>query len=300
MLAGAVTGGCGDDDDGASDGDTDTDTDTDTDSDTDADTDTDADSDTDADTDSDTDTGQDYPDDPCDPSLSAEYAGNHNTLQTPAGIFYNVRAPSDYDASLAYPLLMVYAPAGGSATITESFTQLTTPALAAGYIVGYANHLSPSSTANIQKLADVAEEIPKRWCIDAESVYLTGHSDGGSTATVIAIYDMLASTTPAAIAPSASGTNEDWFSSVSCPDPLPAMIMHSSNDTLFPGFGLEARDFWVECNGCGTEPSEVLADGCERYTGCTDGVEVRYCEGTGSHGTWPALNDSMISFFDLF
>lgn len=28
-----------------------------------------------------------------------------------------------------------------------------------------------------------------------------------------------------------------------------------------------------------------------------DGVQIQYCEGTASHGTWPGLNDSMMDFF---
>ncbi|MBW2278440.1 MAG: poly(3-hydroxybutyrate) depolymerase, partial [Deltaproteobacteria bacterium] len=265
----------------------------------DADTDTDADSDSDTDTGTGSDTGDPFPDDPCDPDLSDEYAGDHNGLVTDGNVIYNVRAPDDYDASTAYPLVMVYAPAGANANQTESFTGLTANALVAGYIIAYANHVSPSSEANFERAAEVADDIPKRWCIDSDQIFITGHSDGGSLATVLAIYDMLYAI-PAGIAPSASGTNEAWFDSVTCPASLPVMIMHSSNDTLFPGHGLDARDFWVDCNACDTEPAEMLSDGCELYNNCTDGVEVRYCEGTGSHGTWPSLNGSMINFFDLF
>jgi polyhydroxybutyrate depolymerase len=268
-------------------------------SDTGGDTHTGSDGDTGTDVDSDADTDDTPTDPPCDPALSEENAGNHDMLTTFDGIVYNVRAPDDYDASNAYPLIVVYAPAGADQDLTESFTGLTPDALASGYIIGYAEHVSPSSTANVQKLAEVANEIPLRWCIDPERVFLTGHSDGGSTATVIAIFEML-DTSPASIAPSASGTNADWFDSVTCPASLPVMIMHSSDDLLFPGFGLDARDFWVECNACNSEPSETLPDGCEVHDGCADAVEVRYCEGIGSHGAWPGLNDSMISFFDLF
>lgn len=46
--------------------------------------------------------------------------------------------------------------------------------------------------------------------------------------------------------------------------------------------------------------SRPLPDGCLLYTECTDEVEVRYCEGTGSHGSWPPMNDSIIAFFQLF
>jgi polyhydroxybutyrate depolymerase len=43
-----------------------------------------------------------------------------------------------------------------------------------------------------------------------------------------------------AIAPSAAGVNGKDLAEYSCPEPLPVMVMHSRNDTVFPGYGAEA------------------------------------------------------------
>jgi polyhydroxybutyrate depolymerase len=203
-----------------------------------------------------------------------------------------VRPPPTYDATQAHPLVMVYAPAGANASQTEGFTKLTPDAHARGWIIAYVDHISPTSTA----VADDAALIGEKWCVDPARIYLTGHSDGGSIATLVALVTDLA---PTAIAPSAAGANAMFLNGQLCPAPVPVMVLHSSNDQLFPGFGAEAADYWQACNEC--QPAgPPQADGCVVYGGCAAGVEVQYCEGSGSHGTWPPLNESMLAFFDRF
>ncbi len=215
------------------------------------------------------------------------------------GIRYNLRTPPDYDPLVAHPLIVVYAPAGGDEEVTEAFTRLTPFATDAGFIIAYSDHRSPRSVEVIDDLGEVVTDVTERWCIDATRVYLTGHSDGGSVASVLAILEL---TTPgiAAIAPSAAGINDDFLSSVTCTDPMPVMVIHSSRDSLFPGFGAQAAAWWVECNGCDPDPLEPRDDGCLPYGDCMDDVEVLYCEGTGAHGAWPTLNSSIIDFFQRF
>ena len=77
------------------------------------------------------------------------------------------------------------------------------------------------------------------------------------------------------------------------------MVLHSKNDTLFLGYGRDARDWWVGCKGCSTS-AKTMADGCLAYTGCKDSTEVQYCESGGSHGTWPKVNGSILAFFGRF
>ncbi len=254
----------------------------------------------DAGTDSGTDAGSDVPF-TCDVGTRDGLAGNTDGLSASSGITYSVRTPADYDPTVGYPLIMVYAPAGGTEITTETFTGLTPGAIAGGFIIAYADHHSPSSLENIERLALIPAEIAASWCVDTERIYVTGHSDGGSTTTIVTMNEDMMEYRPAAIAPSAAGVNEAYFTGFgACPTPIPVMIMHSSNDTLFVDLGLDARDYWVDCNGCDTTPAQTLPDGCLQYTGCVDDVEVLYCEGTGSHGTWPPLNDSVIDFFSLY
>ncbi len=247
-----------------------------------------------------TDAGTDVPF-TCDVGTRDGPAGNTDGQASSDGITYSVRTPADYDPTVGCPLIMVYAPAGGTEVITESFTGLTPDAIAGGFIIAYADHLSPNPQQNIERLALIPGEIAGRWCVDTERIYVTGHSDGGSTATIVAMNEDMMEYRPAAIAPSAAGVSEEYFTGFgACPPTIPVMILHSSNDGLFTGFGLDARDYWVDCNGCDTTPEQTLSDGCLQYTGCDDDVEVLYCEGTGSHGSWPPLNDSMIDFFSIY
>lgn len=235
----------------------------------------------------------------CEPDSRPGEAGITDGAQTRAGFLYNVRTPDDYDPTVAIPLLMVYAPAGGQAGTTETFTGLTPDALARGWMVAYANHVSPQSVEAVQPLADIAVDITETWCVDTERVYLTGHSDGGSADHIIAGFEQLPFA-PAGMAPSAAGISAGTLTQFTCPDAaIPTLVLHSRNDGLFPvsdGFGRGAAVWWADCNGCDATASAPDANGCERWSACTDDAAVMYCQNTGSHGTWPRQNALMLDF----
>ena len=114
-----------------------------------------------------------------------------------------VKTPVNYNASIAHPLLMVYAPARTNRYESEDFMDLTQEATAAGFIVAYADHrkMTPET---IEALAKMQGLIEKKWCIDKKRVFLTGHSDGGTAAMGIAFLNGTKHI-PAAIVPSAMG-----------------------------------------------------------------------------------------------
>jgi polyhydroxybutyrate depolymerase len=231
----------------------------------------------------------------CEPGTKSGRAGVSDDEKTAAGIRYMVKTPAHYDSTVAHPLLMVYAPARTNRHESENFVSLTQEATAAGFFVAYADHrrLSPKA---IEELAAIPGLIEKKWCIDKKRIFLTGHSDGGTTAMAIAFLDGTKHI-PAAIAPSAAGIRGEDLKAYQCPAPLPVMVMHSSQDRLFPGFGKEAIQWWVSCNRCDVTPPVKDADGCVTYRGCQNNVTTRYCEGTGSHTTWPGNNKTIIEFF---
>ena len=215
--------------------------------------------------------------------------------KTASGIRYMVKTPAHYDATMAHPLVMVYAPARTNRYKSEDFVHLTQEATAAGFIVAYADHRAMSPKA-IEELAAIPGLIEQKWCIDHKRIVLTGHSDGGTTAMAIAFLDGTKHI-PSAIAPSAMGIRGEDLKQYHCPQPLPVMLMHSSQDTLFPGYGKEAIQWWAACNGCEATLPVQDADGCVTYKGCKDKVATRYCEGTGSHTTWLGNNTAIIDFF---
>ncbi len=231
----------------------------------------------------------------CDPGTKPGTAGASNDEKTPAGIRYMVKTPVNYNATIAHPLLMVYAPGGRNRYESEEYMHLTQEATAAGFIVAYADHRT-MSTKTIEELAEIPGLIEKKWCIDKKRIFLTGHSDGGTAAMAIAFLNGTKHI-PAAIAPSAVGIRGEDLKEYHCPNPLPVMVMHSSQDTLFPGYGKEAIQWWAACNGCDTASPVKDADGCVTYTGCKNNVTTRYCEGTGTHTKWPGNNKAIIDFF---
>jgi polyhydroxybutyrate depolymerase len=231
----------------------------------------------------------------CDPGTKLGSAGASNDEQTPAGIRYMVKTPVNYNSNIAHPLLMVYAPARTNRYESEGFVSLTQEGTAAGFIVAYADHRAMSSET-IEKLADIPGLIEKKWCIDHERIFLTGHSDGGTTAMAIAFINGTKHI-PAAIAPSAAGIRGEDLKAYQCPNPLPVMVMHSSQDSHFPGYGKEAIQWWAACNSCDTASPVKDADGCVTYTGCKNNVTTRYCEGIGTHTEWPGKNKAIIDFF---
>jgi len=231
----------------------------------------------------------------CEPGTKPGVAGASNDEQTSAGIRYMVKTPVNYNSTIAHPLLMVYAPAGTSRYESETFMPLTQEATTAGFIVAYANNrrLSPKA---IEELAEIPGLIEKKWCIEKKRIFLTGHSDGGTIAMGIAFLKGTRHI-PAAIAPSAMGIKGENLKEQSCPNPIPVMLMHSSHDSLFPGYGKEAIQWWAACNGCETANPVLGADGCFTYKSCKNNVATSYCEGTGTHREWPSRNKAIIEFF---
>jgi polyhydroxybutyrate depolymerase len=75
------------------------------------------------------------------------------------------------------------------------------------------------------------------------------------------------------------------------------MIMHSKNDSLFPGWGNQTAAWWASCNRCDVTKAKPVEGGCRAYQGCAFGGATLYCEGTGSHREWPKLNRVMLDFF---
>jgi polyhydroxybutyrate depolymerase len=231
----------------------------------------------------------------CGPGTKPGSGGVSDDEQTASGIRYMVKTPVNYNATIAHPLLMVYAPARTNRYESEDFVHLTKESTAAGFIVAYADHRTMSPDT-IEKLSEIPGLIEKKWCVDHKRIFLTGHSDGGTAAMAIAFINGTKHI-PTAIAPSAMGIRGEDLKEYQCPAPLPVMLMHSGQDTLFPGYGKEAIQWWVACNGCDATPPVKDANGCVTYKGCRNNVVTRYCEGTGAHTTWPKNNKAIIEFF---
>jgi polyhydroxybutyrate depolymerase len=261
--------------------------------------------------------------------------GASDDEKTDNGVHYSVRTPTNYNETIAHPLLMVYAPAGRDRKQAEDFMYLTRLATEAGFIVAYADHRALSPEAVVQ-LADIPKFVGQKWCIDKKRIFMTGHSDGGTIAMGIGFFNGTKHI-PTAIAPSAVGITGDDLADRNCVKPTPVMLMHSSKDKLFPNFGKHAIEWWAKCNKCSTKTYSVAdrkpaigagswesyyqheleqkaadlkagkplpntmpvegVEGCVAYSGCKNGVQTWYCEGSGTHPEWPGRNKDIIGFF---
>ena len=224
-------------------------------------------------------------------------AGVTNRIDTRGGLRVSVRTPSNYDSTVAHPLLIVYAPGGHHRYQSEELAQLTTAATRRGFIIAYPDHVT-LKLASFKLLGEVPETVASKWCIDPARIYATGHSDGGLASEAVLFLNT--STLPvAAIVASGAGIRGQDLSEYACPTPRPVMIIHSRNDELFPppAYGREAANWWAACNRC--EPGTASADagGCINYHGCATGAPTRYCQTEGPHRSWHGLNAEALDFF---
>lgn len=230
----------------------------------------------------------------CESGTRAGHPGANDGEAAGDGVRYHVRTPSNYDATFAHPLLLVYAAAGQSGLASERTTALTAAATGAGFVVVYADH-RPLGISSIEQLATIPGAVAKKWCIDEKRVSITGHSDGGTVTLAMAVLDRTKQV-PAAIAPSAAGWTGRDLEAYQCRAPLPVMVMHNRQDSVFPGWGAQTVAWWATCNRCDNARKKQLEGGCLAYQQCAAGGATLYCEGSGGHRDWPNFNRVLIEF----
>lgn len=233
---------------------------------------------------------------PCRPSDKPGAPAAADGLRTTSGFRYNVRAPANYDATYAHPLIVVFAAAGASARKSEAFTHLTRVATARGFVIAYVDHRR-MSVEEIQQMVAIPRDVSNRWCIDTTRVYAVGHSDGGTATTALALMPQTRGTF-AAIVPSAAGFSSKDFDAFNCPAATPVMVLHGGADHVFPKWGMQAAKRWAACNGCNTgRPMKPFGNDCLAYQDCT-GAPTIYCEASQSHMEWPGLEEQIVAFFE--
>jgi polyhydroxybutyrate depolymerase len=231
----------------------------------------------------------------CGPGSRTGHADLDDNLQTSDRLTFAVRTPSNYDPTRAYPLLVVFPPAGFKRRQSETFYGLTTEATRRGFIVAYSDHIGLSPTAVAQQ-AKVAATVASFFCVDEASIAYLGHSDGGLMAEGIPAYAPKASAAPHSIVASAAGITSEDLGSMACPSIPAVMIVHSRTDERFPDFGRGTATYWGRCAACAPANLNALADGCRDFSGCAEGRRVTYCETSLPHKRWPSMNTAMLDF----
>src|SRR3984893_3672766 len=231
----------------------------------------------------------------CSPGSRTGHADLDANLQTSDRLTLAVRTPSDYDPTRAYPLLVVFPPAGFNRRQSETFYDLTTEATRRGFIVAYSDHKGLSPTA-VSQQAKVAATVASFFCVDEASIAYLGHSDGGAMAEGIPAYLPKASAAPHSIVASAAGITSEDLATMACPSIPAVLIVHSRTDERFPDFGRGAAAYWGRCAACAPENLTALADGCRDFSGCAGGRRVTYWETSLPHKRWPSMNTAMLDF----
>lgn len=156
---------------------------------------------------------------------------------------------------------------------------------------------------DVQFIRDMIDHLDTSFRVNRDRVYAAGFSDGGFFAQRLAC-DMDGEI--AAIAVVAATMSGPLAATCDPPVPVSFLLIHGTADPRVPAAGgggtrasLGARetvDFWLEQNGCGTEPAvtsvqDIENDGTsvnvEQYRDCDDGAEVEFYEVVDGGHTWP-------------
>ena len=149
------------------------------------------------------------------------------------------------------------------------------------------------------------EHMIDKYGVDQKRIYMTGHSQGGSTINGFAseLDDLLA-----AVAPMQGFQSNGYAKGAT--DRVAFLQGWGRQDTTVPGLGLPAGDnliyesaeetaaIWAEAQGCsenGDTPYPTVSDGkqawsCTQHANCRDGSEVVTCAWDGEHN-WPRIDE---------
>ena len=228
--------------------------------------------------------------------LKSGQAADHQHRRSSGNIPYSVTTPANYRRDYPHPLLVVWAPSGFNASLSERFTGLTGRATARGFIVVHVASV-PLGFRALKQMATIPGEIIERWCVDSEQIYYTGHSDGGTVSNALAVLPER-QVEPSVIVPSAMGMQAGDMEDYACPEPLNVMLMHNLDDGHFPDYGRGVAQWWATCNRCGETPKVANHPECVEFPDCANQVRTLFCQAPGNHAYWPGFDHDIMAFFE--
>jgi len=182
------------------------------------------------------------------------------------------------------PLLLALHFASGTGAEMEQTSRYTPQARKAGFVVAYPtasqDHFWDPAN-DLDKLAATIDAAERAACIDPRRVYISGISNGGSIATVMAcrMADRIAA--EALFAPAVGDTQD-----CSPARAMPMLEIHGTADPIVPYGGVPPfLAGWVRRDGCENvaHATPLGSPSLTRVTwkGCRDGVEVQHLRLTG-------------------
>lgn len=198
---------------------------------------------------------------------------------------YVLFVPNGYDPGKSIPLIFAWHSAGASGAESRRYYKLE-PATGDGAIIVYPDGLNGgwdvSANGPDMKFFDLLlESISKDYCVDQARVFSTGYSFGGIMS------NSLACDRGSKLRAFAPVEGAFFDGAKSCPTPVPAWIVHASNDpTVSFASGQAARDIWLKTNGCTTMTTPTTPSQCVAYQ-CSK-APVDFCVHTSGH-VWPSF-----------
>jgi polyhydroxybutyrate depolymerase len=176
------------------------------------------------------------------------------------------------------PLVLALHFASGSGAQMEQVTRLTPEARRSGFVVAYPSATSGGVWAGADEIGAVTrtlQAIERAACIDPRRIYLTGISNGGGMANLLACRfpDRFAGVVE--FAPAVSGIGD-----CSPPRPISMLEIHGTADPLVPYAAIPGFvAAWARLDGCAAGPRSARAGtGAtrQRWTGCRGGAAVEH------------------------
>lgn len=225
---------------------------------------------------------------------------------------YYVKLPTDYDASKAYPVMIMFNPTNNPISWAEQSAGFEATGPKENWIRVYPH---PQNSSAGWGAGDVAffepffEQITANFCIDEARVFAAGESSGGDFSSILGCEH---ADKVRAIGPCATKNVSQYpldADTRDCAGQVTAVIIHGKNDSVVgTENGPKTRDFYTALNHCGmsTMPVEGYSDtlsNCVLYQECDASYPVYWCQHTDpnysntNHG-WPAFAPKFL--YNLF
>jgi polyhydroxybutyrate depolymerase len=213
---------------------------------------------------------------------------------------YIVSLPSSYDSNKAYPLGFGFHGANRThsdcqATDCVGFQQVMQDVAILVYMKSFD---AGWDEGDEPFFGDVLASMKAGYCVDESRVFVAGTSSGAGFANRIGCHfgDQLLATAPVA----------GWMPDTDCVENVAALVIHGINDlgNDISG-GREARDYYLQANGCGSTSQPPVAEmdarvleqreamqeegyECAVYDGCPSALPVHWC--VHSYGGYDNIN----------
>lgn len=246
------------------------------------------------------------------PPITPGNSANETIVSGGLKRMYRLHVPLDYRAFVKYTLVLNFHGHGSNALKQERLTGMSRLADQDTFLVAYPQgtigpdgrtgwNTGPWNYPHVDDIGftnDLITQVEATFCVNPQSIYATGFSNGGGFTNVLAC--KLASRIAAfAIV---SGGMHPVSGGCQVAQPVPLLEIHGTADRTVPYNGNPANDSepplqqwlkgWARRDGCAPTPSIFLRQQRvlgERWSACKGNVTITHYRITGGVHTWPRI-----------